>query len=560
MSKIDFKKVKPTAGYTFNKNAMEGIACKILKQAPDYIDNIIRTGVNSLDPDIGLEYLGYRILPPKEAYKNNYSMSTTRNSVDISKSTTYKVAFMFRLHGEPLERVLVLPYAEKGGIIRLSDAVYYVNPVLTEYVISAKHDNIFIRLLKDKVMINRYDRTFIINGNKEIIPLIVSRLYKFTDSNPKTPVVLLPLTKHGLGNFLDRYTDITINDVIFTDREITPKDLEEYDVYASTGKRPRVFKEVNYVPHNIKILIPKGKRSFLLDNLFSSIIHAFDLLPDFSRQVLKVIGTKNEHRFWKYVLGRTILRHKYEKDKLLARMDEYLNLVDNYLDTIIDKKLKEIGILVDDYHDLLVYIVKNFEHLVQNYEERSSSLKTRYIDILYYLLYDIMDGLNRSFYSINKDGSKKKLTKKDINKIFNKHFSVKKIYRLVKGGAVNIVLTPVNDAVTDNWYWKITNTIEDQNRGEGVKRSKNNAFPAFMRTIHAEDLILGSILYISKKAPTPRLRMNPTIKINKLTNRIETSEKQDKTIEKLDAMLNARFIDDELVKQTLINDDDMDLD
>ena len=47
-----------------------------------------------------------------------------------------------------------------------------------------------------------------------------------------------------------------------------------------------------------------------------------------------------------------------------------------------------------------------------------------------------------------------------------------------------------------------------QSRGDGVKRGRNNQFPANIKTLSAQQTLIGSLLYLIKAAPTGVLRRN----------------------------------------------------
>ena len=51
------------------------------------------------------------------------------------------------------------------------------------------------------------------------------------------------------------------------------------------------------------------------------------------------------------------------------------------------------------------------------------------------------------------------------------------------------------------WRWL-------QSRGDGVKRGRNNQFPANIKTLSAQQTLIGSLLYLIKAAPTGVLRRN----------------------------------------------------
>ena len=47
-----------------------------------------------------------------------------------------------------------------------------------------------------------------------------------------------------------------------------------------------------------------------------------------------------------------------------------------------------------------------------------------------------------------------------------------------------------------------------QSRGDGVKRGRNNQFPPNIKTLSAQQAVIGTLLYLIKAAPTGVLRRN----------------------------------------------------
>ena len=94
--------------------------------------------------------------------------------------------------------------------------------------------------------------------------------------------------------------------------------------------------------------------------------------------------------------------------------------------------------------------------------------------------------------------------------------------------------------------------MSKQNCGSGVKRSKNNSFPYATRTLHAEDLNMGNLLFLSKKTPTPRFRVNPYIDVDFNTGKIILTKKKKKTLNILEEMLSGK-VSEKQIDPSLIN-------
>jgi len=544
-----------------NHDVMDGLSRKTIPSLPEYLHHIIRASV----PTNYIEYLGYERLSPIEEFWTQFNnkglklIPPNKNKIDITDNTLYKVKYIFKYKDEIIERIIMLPYVRRGGILTLSGAQYYIAPVLTEYVISSSGNDVFARLIKDKVTYRRLDKGVIIDGNKEVVGITVTKPYRINkNTNKNVPISLLMLVKYGFYGIFKRYMNIDKEDIIILkDTDPTPEQKKDFMVFESMGRKPRRLKDNDYIPHNIKILVKRDKVTPTVKKIIASIITTFDYINVFSRNIISAIKDKDtENRFWKIILGKMIYNNKkYTLDKILYDMNEFMNNLDNYIDDITKQRLKEIGIKVDNYYDLLFWVIDNFEKMTLEGIDRSADISNRYIDINYYIAYDLIHGFNLAMYALIKEFNRKSnVTVKDINKIFDTHWSTRKIYSLVKGGT-NIAMNPI-DYSGDNYYFKITSSLVDQNQGQGVKKSKDNNFPKSTRRIHGEDPYIGSILYITKKAPSPRFKINPYAKINE-EGKFVFDKKTKQAIKKLNKLFSQSFMDDDILSQEQLESFDL---
>ena len=118
----------------------------------------------------------------------------------------------------------------------------------------------------------------------------------------------------------------------------------------------------------------------------------------------------------------------------------------------------------------------------------------------------------------------------------------KKIFGLVKSSATNITMM-LADSVGDIKYPKITSTLEDQSRGNGVRRGSKTQFPESTKTLKGQDLVLGSLLFLTKVAPSPRFKVNMFFNYDPKTGRPLIPEDIDNTVKKLDTLLRGKQVD-----------------
>lgn len=79
-----------------------------------------------------------------------------------------------------------------------------------------------------------------------------------------------------------------------------------------------------------------------------------------------------------------------------------------------------------------------------------------------------------------------------------------------------------------------------QSRGNGVKRGTKSQFPESTKTLKGHDIVLGSMFFLNKKAPTPRFKMNLYARYDVSSGKMIIPDDIKETIEKLDVLLRGK--------------------
>lgn len=415
----------------FNKNITEGASPEILRTIPAFLDDIIKSSMRSLSPDVELEYLGYRRLTPKEEFTKMIANENNKTIYDLAVSDLYMVEYRFRYMGVDISRPLYLPFTTTGNLIHVSNTTYAVVPVLSDTVISPSYKEVFVRLLKDKLTFRSSTRNFVINNEKVPGEVIHSNIVKvnkqqLTDNigKPMTAMSLYLLGEYGFKESMARYVTVPkdmTDPYIVTLGDVTSL-RDTYNVYESTKVKPRSLKDYGYTGHDLKICIRKDLVvSPFLENFIFGIIYTLDILSDNAPEFMKLYDTNNvvdEKLFWRIILGRIAYTNTFSIDRIVSDMDEHFDTLQGYLDNLVKTKLHENNIYVDNFFDLVAVIMDNYNVWLLNSKEYNSDISNRYIDILYYILYDIIVGFNRVILNINKRNTRKALSFKEITKIF----------------------------------------------------------------------------------------------------------------------------------------------
>lgn len=451
-----------------NPPVINGYTKDTFKGIPDYLDSIFRSSIRSLNPNIPLEYLGWRRCTPEEEYSKMVISEGTRTNYDLASSDIYLIELMFKFNGVEMPKYLYLPYTHDGNIMTISGSKYHIVPVLSDTVISPSHKEVFVRLLKDKLTFYSKHRNFIKDGAKVLGHVVNVNIIKNISGKENTDKLLTSLSVYILGKYgfkkaVEKYANR--KDVIVTTDEVDAKIRKDYHVYESTGIKPKELKDYGYLAHKLKILVPKSTEpSRFLENFIFGMLYTLDALPNMANDCDKSINSndiKGEKLLWKLILGKVSYRNTQSTETMIANIVEHYGLLEGYLDNLIQDKLAESGIKLDNFYSLLAYLLGEYNILLINSKEYNSKLANRYIDINYYILHDIIIGFNKVILAVNKRATKKAdLSIKEIRKALDSELSPKMIFKLVKNSAVCLAVMLL-DSSNDIKYPKITSVLED---------------------------------------------------------------------------------------------------
>lgn len=534
----------------FTKQVVDGNAKDQLEFMPAYLDSIFRSSLKSLSPKVNLKYLGWRKCTPEEEFQKMVLTDNTKSQYDIASSDIYLVEYTFEFEGRQFSRYIYLPYANDANLIHISGTKYHIVPVLSDTVISPSHKELFVRLLKNKLIFKSHLRNFVKDGRKEPAHVVYTNIIENNKGTKEpadkmlTSLAVYILGKYGFKEAIRKYANR--DDVIVTDQDVTNL-RDTYHVYESTKSKPKQLRGLGYLGHNLKILVPKDNPpNLFLENFIYGIIYTMDILPDDAIDCVNVINSgklNDEILFWRLTLGKISYKATTSIMTMRDNIQEHYDTLEGYMDNLIQDKLAEKGVEIDNFFSLLALILGNFNTWLINSKEFNSDLSNRYIDVLYYLAYDIILGFNKVIIGINKRASKKDtVSLEEIQKLFGLELTSKKIFGLVKSSATNITMM-LADSVGDIKYPKITSTLEDQSRGNGVRRGSKTQFPESTKTLKGQDLVLGSLLFLTKVAPSPRFKVNMFFNYDPKTGRPLIPEDIDNTVKKLDTLLRGKQVD-----------------
>lgn len=534
-----------------NPYVMNGLACHYMKKAEQYIDDVFRSASNSFPA--GLVYDGYERCTPIEEYEESTKVKNNKRTFDLAKSDLYLVKYKFSFNGIPIaHRYIYLPYVNDGSIFSLGGAKFHITPVLSDKVISPGFDNIFVRLLRDKMIFRRCYHTFIIDDIRETTHVVWSQIYRRPKDNskkiPNTTKAMTCIThylfaKYGVSKTFQKYAGFV---PVVGEEEINtttyPKD--KWIICESSGVKPKTYMGEFYEPTKIRVAIPRDKLSTISKSLLIGLFYIIDHFPNRFKPAYL-----DQTNLFMILLGHIVFSGVYGENKLYSSIEEHFISLDDYVDPIVIGKLKESNYHIKDFYDLLALILNNFNSLVLESENSSLSMYGKSLEVLYYVLYDITVGIFRVNFKLSKLASKKVLSAegvmipkplslKDITETFNKNMKMGAIFGLASGK----IITESVSYSGDHKYPKITSKITEQEALPGATRGRSK------RLVVGEDKHIdismveaGSVLYLSKSNPTPTNRVNPFIILDIATGTILPNPKFKELRDRTQAILKGKI-------------------
>lgn len=515
----------------FNKIMVEGICHHRLNRAIDYVDLFIKYSCVS-KTNTRLKYLGYEELTPKEELKFIFSKKN-RIVHDIAENDMYLVKFMFQYDEEPFprEHFFYLPYISKGNILRLSGNKFLVMPTLADKVISIGERVVFINILTAKYNFTRIQHPIIVDGTVQLTPIIEAELYKnqvkkLDDTTKARPTIMhYLLANYGYSKTMQLLCGDVPTPVYDSNK---PGTL----IVESTGVAPKghIGDARLYKPTPIKFAVPAEDMNPNIQYLLGNIFYILDNFPG-----RVSIDEMDNPKMWRRFMGEIIHSGEHGLGYLNEKMTAHFNDLNSQFDQITIRKLSDINIGSTTLMGLLGDIFINFNDWILNADTRSLYGNKSY-EVESFVLSNITSRITRLVLDVNKEELRigdMPLDRGSVDKIFKKYFTTRAIFSLRKE---RMFVTSI-DYSGDHLYFKNTSMIVQQ-EGDAVNVTSAESNTSERNKLVASMATVGSILGLSKKNPTPLIRLNPYVKTCPITGTLLSDPAHAEIIRDTDVLLN----------------------
>lgn len=490
-----------------NQDIVQGLAVKHMKDVERYISEVFDSLAQSFPP--GLKYHGCKRCTPEEEWREATRKRNNRCTFDVARSDLYLMRYDFSYNGGPIwSRYLYLPFVSRGGIIHISGARFGITPILADRVISIGLNNVFLRLIKAKITINREAVFYKANGIQESVYVAWSTIYNTPNKSAAAKnikgnctLVHYLFCKYGFEETFKRFANCTPK-VLDENAPLSDYPTDQWVICESRQIMPKGVKRQFYEPCKIKLAIPKEQYTAMTKSLVAGFFYVADLFPN----RIYVDSIRN----WMILMGHLIWNDEnIGHGRLIDDMNDHIQSLDYYLDALNKDKLGVLGYKCNDIYELFGIIIQHFNGWLLGPEDRVSTMYDKELQILYYVCLDITSAISNFGFKLQA-AMKGPLDENKIRSLMNKYIKPGIVFRITRDhGEVSPQSTP-----GDNMATKITALLVPQSKSSKSRgRRERMSLTDPSKRLHASIAEVGGYANLPKGEPTGRSRVNPTLQI-----------------------------------------------
>jgi len=514
----------------FNRTIADGVAMAQMKNALSYIDQVWKS-VSREFPE-GLVYLGFERCLPTEEYKEGArKILLSRNSrrldtklkktpklyFDLARSDVYLVKYFFRYKGEDLTpKYLYMPFVSRGGLIYIAGSRFAVSPILHDIIISPDDTSVFARLLCTKFTFKRLDYTYNQDNKNKVVRVVWSSIYYMKEQENDKTVSMVTCLAHylfcrfGVRGTFDKY--LGVDHVLGTDDiNVSNYPIDDWVICESRGIKPSRNVSLDYVKPKIKIAIRRNQVDQHVESLVGALFYLLDHFP--KRLVLKDIDNV---WLWKVLMGHILWSGNYNEGLLHDKICDHFKSIDQYLDSISQKKLADIDIHVNDTYDFFMHVIRNVNNWILRDHDKTSTMYGKELMVLNDLLYLITHSIVATNFALQTASRRfindpnRPLSIKTIEETFKKNLKPGPVFKITSEcSGVSSFSVP-----GDNMAFKLTSLLVPQNSAikgkDASKRAgrRDAGSQSSNKLLDASIAEIGGFMNVQKKAPSGRTRLN----------------------------------------------------
>lgn len=517
-----------TQRYTppMNATIMNGYGSYCMEEFEAYVDSQIRSVATSFPKQVKYINLVRPPTPAAEYIEATKARGAVR-TFNLAESSIYMVRLNFEFtnaQGQvtPITRHMYFPFVGDAAILKISGKEYHLVPVISDKVFTPSGERLFVRLTRSRDNIYRAYHTIVINGARETQYVAWSQIHRKDQASTveRTTKAVTTLAhylfaRYGFTETFQRYTGVV---PIVGDANITPElyppdewNICETSFFLNSG--PKDYLQRNYHASKVKLAVRKHDWTPAMEGLVYGFFYVLDHFPE---RILAHPSYYDAPATWLILLGHIHRSGHYGENKLYNEMLDHLESIAGNLDTEVKRKLEQRGIFLNDFFDLLGYVVAHMNELMTPKED-PRNLVGKNLEILYHVAYPIIGCVVRLNYALSKMFRDRVPSPADLGKAFSTNLRLGAVFDL------RLPDTPVTELVAYNGdlkYSKITAILQDQESSASNNSQQNKVVVGVRDRLELSAVMLGSILNFPKSAPYPNRRINPWATIDPKTGTI----------------------------------------
>lgn len=518
-----------------NELVANGLAVEHMTHAERYIDDVWRSVAKEFPAEF--QYLGCRRCTHTEEYRETVRKRSVRSTYDVAQTSFYMMQYNFAFQGQKLKpKYIYLPFVTENCTIYISNGRYLVSPVLADRVISVGLNYVFIRLLRDRMTFEKLNHHFKVNDERETVSVVWSNVYHKTEQmkklkNPlkmKCTLAHYLFCKYGFTETMERFahTKPIVGDHNTIDSRTYPPD--QWVICKSNQTKPKGVGFGPWTPSNLRIAIRKEdfERSPMAKNLVAGLFYVVDYFPERFEDPRWVDDT----RWMMILMGQIIWAPSVPEGRLANDCAAHIASLDDYIDSIMIDKFKEIDRPVGDLYELFAMLVENFNQWLLEGADKINSMYGKELNVIGFLLETLTFLIVRLNFRL-KAAAKKELKLRDVENALQQ---VKQgaLFSLVKtSGCLSTTSSP-----GDNKAFKLTTILIPQTASQkGVGGKDRGVIDDPTKRLHISVAEIGGAFNIPKSEPSGRARLNPHVRLSEnglvlrhddLIDRLDTVEEK----------------------------------
>jgi hypothetical protein len=491
-----------------------GLATEHMKYVEQYVDNVFKSTASGY-PE-GFTYRGLLPCTPQEEY-NEITRKRIKRQFDVARSDVYYVKLIFNYKGTEIKRYLALPFVSDGGNIVLGGSRFNISPVISDRVISIGVSNIFVRLLRDRVTFERTPQHFKVNDMPWTEQVVWSEIYHKNSKMKKIKATVKAkpalahylFCKYGFFETFKMFGNCT--PVLGSGRDFSEAThpSSEWMICASRQKPPAQFGRALYMGSDLKIAIKKSEWTPMVAALVGGAFYVVDYFPQQCRP-----DHMSSKTLWKVLMGHIIWSGSIGEGKLIMNVDEHLGSLDEYIDTLVEKELADIGYPVTNLYQLFGIIIEQFSDWLLGGADKINSIYDKQLKVLYYVMYEITSAAVKMMFRLKaaskKDaaaamGLKKEMSPKEVIATMNSVLRTGLIFSITKGhGEVSNI-----SSSGDNLAFKATaNLVPQSSSSRQGNRKAKVVLNDPSKRLHVSVAEHAGYSFLPKSEPSGRSRLN----------------------------------------------------